>query len=443
MISFFLSFLINISNPKYSKNWNCRHAPTKTLNIKNKIFFISDNQYTLRHIQKEFESTYCTFLTILENKECNPRVFEELCIFLSKFVKHSSISNEITDTQHEQIVKKIYETLTKICYSEKLPEDVNKLLPLMNMLRILTVTEKLNLNETSANKIINQLFKYVAILKSFSQAGSNFNKNCLYSIGNLMKNIKDLKIDEKYLRLLSGLCGHSDLEIRSVSWSILSKMAEKIGGAYCIVKQLSYLPGGIHACCLSTVLDTTETGLVKLAAAGLYVNLISHQTPSKGLHLSVAPICKDYQQSSDETPIDLVFRTIERQDFYKRILMAMEFFSVSEIVDLDFQSNLITCEVIRAFTQILIGLINLNPEVIDEFIENGCALQLSNIIPASVPLVPTKSSLFMISDVCCFISKCFVYSDEFLRRFDNQNHASIAALTSFVQVKSFGEFFFI
>lgn len=332
--------------------------------------------------------------------------------------------------------------MSKICFNGKPIKDVNKLLPLLNLLRVLTVTEKLELNETEANKIINQLFKYVEMLKSFSQAGSNFNKNCLFSIGNLMKNLKDLKIDEKYIKLLSGLCGHCDLEIRAVSWSILSKIAEKISGSYIIVKQLSYLPGGIHACCLSTILDTTETGLVKLAAAGVFVNLISHQTPSKGLHLSVAPMCEDYQ-TTDETPIDLVFKTIERQNFYKRILTSMEYFSVSEIVDLDHQSILVPCEVIRAYTKILIGLINLRPEVIDEFIENGCAVQLSNIIPASVPLVPSKTSLFMISDVCCFITKCFVYSDEFLRRFDNQNHASIAALTSFVQVKRFGKFFFV
>lgn len=309
------------------------------------------------------------------------------------------------------------------------------------MFRILTVTEKLDLNEPTANKIINQLFKYVSILKSFSQAGAHFNKNCLYSIGNIMKKMKELKIEEKYVKLLSGLCGHSDFEIRAVSCSILSKLAEKIGGAYIIVRQLSYLPGGIHACCLSTVLDMEETGLVKLAAAGVFVNLISHQTPSKGLHLSVAPMCEEHQISPGETPIDLVFKTVEKQNFYKDMLKSLEYFSVSEIVDLDHQSILISCEVIRAYSQILIALINLKPEAIDEFIENGCALRLSNIIPASVPLVPSKTSLLMISDVCNFISRCFVYSDEFLRRFDNQNHASIAALTSFVQVKSFGKFF--
>lgn len=410
--------------------------------MKKKI--ISDNQYTLCHINKEFESTYCTFLTILESNEIqHPRLFEELCIFLTKVVKHNSISNKITGSQHEQIVNKIYETLAKICFAGKPEKDVNKLLPLINMFQILTGTGKLELNEATANKIINQLFKYVSTVKSFSQAGANFNKNCLYSIGNLMKKMKEFKIEEKYIKLLSGLCGHSDLEIRAVSWSILSKLSEKIGGAYIIVKQLSFLPGGIHACCLSTVLDLEETGLVKLAAAGVFVNLISHQTPSKGLHISVAPMCEEHQISSNETPVDLVLKTVEKQNFYKHMLTSLEYFSVSEIVDLDHQSILISCEVIRAYSQILISLINLKPGVIDDLIENGCALQLSNIIPASVPLVPSKTSLFMISDVCSFISRCFVYSDEFLRRFDNQNHASIAALTSFVQVKSFGKFFFL
>lgn len=407
----------------------------------NKKYFISDNQKALRHIHKEFESKYCTFLTQLESGECNGRVFEELCIFLSKVVQHNSISNEITETQQAQIVKRIHETITKICFAEKSEKDVTRLIPVINLFRVLTETDKLELNEVEANKISSQLFKYISMLRSFSQAGACFNKNCLYSIRNLMKTMKELKIDEKYVKLLSGLGGHSDLEIRAVSWSILSKMAEKIGGAYIIVKQLSFLPGGIHACCLSSVLDMTEAGLVKLAAAGLFVNLISHQTPSKGLHLSVAPMCGERQISSGETPIDLAFETVHKQQFYERVCESLEYFSVSEIVDIDQQSLLITCEVIRAYSQILIGLINLRPEVIDELIENGCALQLSNIIPASIPLVPSKTSLFMISDVCSFIGRCFVYSDEFLRRFDNQNHASIAALTSFVQVKSFGEFY--
>lgn len=51
------------------------------------------------------------------------------------------------------------------------------------------------------------------------------------AIGQLMCHVDELLIDKKYIKFLSSLCGHVDFHIRTLSWSILLKIASTVTGA--------------------------------------------------------------------------------------------------------------------------------------------------------------------------------------------------------------------
>lgn len=117
---------------------------------------------------------------------------------------------------------------------------------------------QIHCDDYTASFFANKLLRFIVAIKSLSQAGSNFNKNCLLSIGNIMLSVDEvrrwdpfsylkqyiynlnveflqLKLEKKYLRLLSSLCGHMDFEIRTFSWCILSKVAKTLRGAELLI----------------------------------------------------------------------------------------------------------------------------------------------------------------------------------------------------------------
>lgn len=51
------------------------------------------------------------------------------------------------------------------------------------------------------------------------------------AIGHLMCYVDELLIDKKYINFLSHLCSHVDFHIRTLSWSILLKIAATVNGA--------------------------------------------------------------------------------------------------------------------------------------------------------------------------------------------------------------------
>lgn len=111
-----------------------------------------------------------------------------------------------------------------------------ELFQMVSLIKTLTSSEQITANDYDCSYIANKLMKLILAIKSFTQIGSNFNKNCLLAIGNLMVNVDELMLDQKHIGLLSSLCGHVDFEIRAYSWSILLKITTTLRGAELVVK---------------------------------------------------------------------------------------------------------------------------------------------------------------------------------------------------------------
>lgn len=107
---------------------------------------------------------------------------------------------------------------------------------MVSFIKTLTLSNHVTNNEYECSHIANKLMDLISAIKTFTQIGSNFNKNCLLAIGNLMVNIDELSLHPSHIRLLSSLCSHSDCEIRAFSLSILLKITTTIKGAELVVK---------------------------------------------------------------------------------------------------------------------------------------------------------------------------------------------------------------
>lgn len=116
------------------------------------------------------------------------------------------------------------------------PSFPEELFQMISLIRTLTSSGQITANDYECSDVANKLIKLILATKTFTQIGSNFNKNCLLAIGNLMLNIDDLKLEQKHISLLSNLCGHCDFEIRAYSWSILLKISTSLRGAESLVR---------------------------------------------------------------------------------------------------------------------------------------------------------------------------------------------------------------
>lgn len=261
----------------------------------------------------------------------------------------------------------------------------DKLRSLLSLLRLITSSVHVTVDDYTTSHLVNKLLKFIKAFTPYAQTGSQFNKNCLLTIGNLMIKIDQLKIESKYVKLLSGLCSHRDYEVRAYAWSILTKLSttligaeQMIHGTYTLAwtndrirnlikfstdAELSNLPGGFHACCLSTLLDATEPAIVRENAAYVFSTLISYRKENGKLHDRVLPMCWDNgEQVRKENHLDML---LKQHSLFSEIVASLEHFHAGEtILGHDgrhdgYSGPLTSCDLLRSFCVIMCNLLTL------------------------------------------------------------------------------------
>jgi rotatin len=139
--------------------------------------------------------------------------------------------------------------------------------------------------------------------------------------------------------------------------------------------ELAYLPGGIHACCLSTILDPTEVTLVTVAATNLFLKLLQHRSNDGSLHTSVAPMCKE-KVSSKTNPVTLLFAIADQQQFFQQVLTSIDYFAVSDTFDADQSLRITNCGTIACYASIISTLFELNKSMFTHLIETRTLILL-------------------------------------------------------------------
>lgn len=116
--------------------------------------------------------------------------------------------------------------------------DLDELRSLVSLIHRLASSGQVKDNEYHTSFTSNKLLKLALAVLSTSYLGSNFTKHCLITIGHLMCQTDELRIEKKYISFLSTLCSHLDAQIRNYSWSILLKIASTLVGAEQIIQGL-------------------------------------------------------------------------------------------------------------------------------------------------------------------------------------------------------------
>lgn len=291
----------------------------------------------------------------------------------------------------------------------------------------------------ATNFICNKLFNFVVSIKSLAQTGSAFNLNCLRVVANLLHSFKEpttFSISSKYVLLCSALCGHASIKLRLAAWSVLSGLAHSFDGANHLVKVLAKLPGGFHACCLSTFLDATETSAVRQMAGDVFLQLLTHNTP----HRHIKPV----STASTLEPFDdlnkTIFEMLKCHQFYATMnLQLQHFWDNADDNNLDNSSRtLITCDVVRTFCAIITQLFDMSPEpILCELQSHDLLINIFRLTPVVI-VTTNEASVRMLVEVCKVISRCLQRRNILLDAIALEEQAIIGALVSSLDPNMYG-----
>lgn len=119
---------------------------------------------------------------------------------------------------------------------------------------------------------------------------------------------------------------------------------------------MNTLPGGLHACCIHTLLDDTEAAMVREKAALVFATLISYRKASDELCTEILPLnVKD----AGEYRLD---KLLEYYDLFGTILNLMSCLHVEENIKPDSVENdrkIVPSNLMRAYCVILSNLLTI------------------------------------------------------------------------------------
>lgn len=119
------------------------------------------------------------------------------------------------------------------------------------------------------------------------------------------------------------------------------------------------MPGGFYACCMSTLLDETESAVVRENAAFVFAALISHRTSDGYLNKNVVP---NSVSTLDNNWLD---RLLELNHFFDKTVDSINYLYLKETINPDELSSLdkiVPCNLIRSYCVVLTHLMYLRTE---------------------------------------------------------------------------------
>lgn len=240
-------------------------------------------------------------------------------------------------------------------------------------------------------------------LRTSTQTGAQWQRDCLLIICQLNAQTKlhsneGCKSGTKVLRYLLGLCGHSDAEVRALAWVSMSNFI-KINGS-CIVSILldfhDFLPGGLAACYLSTMLDRHEQMLVRELAGRVFELLMPHIE---------APACNEL----------LMYHSF-LQEAYAALGTLQLHHSIKQ--DGETSDAPSSYELIGCYVSICTQLVVMQPNWCAILCDHAFFNALSDVIKISTPAKPTCNPYLELcaGQICKLYALCYLHNFEFLQR---------------------------
>ncbi|KMY93168.1 uncharacterized protein LOC6734130 [Drosophila simulans] len=245
-------------------------------------------------------------------------------------------------------------------------------------------------------------------LRTSTQTGSEWQRDCLYIICQLQLHViylepkasikdcipKDVGASYKVLRYFLTLCGHGDSEVRALSWVSLANWITICASQVAeILPCLDFLPGGLPACCLTTLMDTHEMMLVRELAGRVFILLM----PTIGA----------------ESSLEL----LRNHDMLKTAYNALKSIHDTPWMFEQIVGERHSCEVISCYVAICSKMVAMKPEWCATLCGHSFMTGLSDVMKAlksqvscSIPLVELCAS-----QICELYSMCYANNFEFLQ----------------------------
>ncbi|XP_017961813.1 uncharacterized protein LOC108654785 [Drosophila navojoa] len=127
-------------------------------------------------------------------------------------------------------------------------------------------------------------------LRTCTQTGAQWQRDCLLIVCQMHAMGKQLGApcskaqgENKVLRYLLGLCSHPDTEVRALAWVAIANWIRNAASSMTrvLIAFQDFLPGGVAACCLTTMLDDHEALLVR-ELAGRVFEMLMHNVGASG-----------------------------------------------------------------------------------------------------------------------------------------------------------------
>uniref|UniRef100_A0A1S4H7L0 Rotatin N-terminal domain-containing protein n=1 Tax=Anopheles gambiae TaxID=7165 RepID=A0A1S4H7L0_ANOGA len=315
-------------------------------------------------------------------------------------------------------------------------EQLDVCLKKCNLSRIMSLLELVEMMtgllddvwRVDVGEVIPKLLQCVRQVGSTSYTGSVIVRSCLMATAHLLERTSPEQLrfewQAKHLKTVSTQCGNSCTFVRSFAWNILTKVARTPAGAAAIVQECAYLPGGIHASCLSTILDDGEACLVRESAVGLFVILLSHTEADGSLQPAVLPMdgaasmrraASTAAGSAGTTPkgggsFDVILELLAKQQFFEAARHTLAGYTCMEFLLEDVNPSepgaIISADVVRAFAVLFRALVELDPAGFGKLIgEKGCLQWLLDCVEQQA-MLPNRAVCLMVGDVCQLLQRC-------------------------------------
>ncbi|XP_017109343.2 protein rotatin homolog [Drosophila bipectinata] len=288
--------------------------------------------------------------------------------------------------------------------------DLRQLQHVRCFLRILgrLSERKLRFSEAQLMDYCETFIQLSSDLRTSTQTGAQWQRDCLKVICQLQTQIErlpggqqavvnDKGLTFKVLRYLLGMCGHSDCEVRALSWVVMANwITARSVEITDVLPRLNYLPGGLPACCLTTLLDIHEVMLVRQLSGRVFILLM----PLIGA--------------------DACIELLRIHDFHKDAHLALKALHVSKSIETKLEGPQHSCEILSCYVGICSQLVVMRPEwcaTLCELSFMNCLSDIMKIPPPPPPKTHSKAYLELcIGKICELYALCYRDNFEFLKR---------------------------
>ncbi|XP_068144025.1 protein rotatin homolog isoform X1 [Drosophila tropicalis] len=338
-----------------------------------------------------------TFTTLLQDRAIGLDMMYLICQCLVNVIQAKCIidnSKTVSYYNAQQFYGQYFRQLSALARQHFELRQLEHVRCLLGVLRTLS-DHTLSLDVTEVKSHALHFIQLSSDLLTSTQTGSQWQRDCLYILAKIQT--RDLPL-EKVLRYLLSLCGHSDAEVRALAWV---SMANCLSNVYNqdiadILNRLDFLPGGLPACCLTTMLDVHELMLVRALAGRVFIELIPLDGP------------------------DATIELMHRHDFLSDALSALKSMYINSTVTVN--GNLVgqqnSCEVIGCYIDICLSLVKFLPSWAANLCKHGFVNALSEVLkmPTSTKTLSKAYIELCSAQICEFYTMMYVDNFEHLQK---------------------------